>query len=152
MLDCPGACACIPQRSHHGRAGPPLVQPPAQAAQQMWRLVVQQAGLAQHLAALRRYLLLGQGDFYHAFLTLVCGLRACVDMLLHGLLLLLQTACAATCSWGSSDFYHAFLTLASVPVVTCCCMGCCAAPDSMQRQVVAAVANHSMPFSRATAA
>ena len=39
----------------------------------MWRLVVQQAGLAQHLAALRRYLLLGQGDFYHAFLTLVRG-------------------------------------------------------------------------------
>ena len=36
----------------------------------MWRLVVQQAGLAAHLAALRRYLLLGQGDVYQAFLTL----------------------------------------------------------------------------------
>ena len=42
----------------------------AQAAQQLWQ-VVRQAGLAAHLQALRGYYLLGQGDFYHAFLARV---------------------------------------------------------------------------------
>lgn len=42
-----------------------------QAAGALWRLLVGSAQLADHLAALRKYFLLGAGDFWHAFLLQV---------------------------------------------------------------------------------
>ena len=37
----------------------------------LWRLVMQEGQLLNHLKALKDYYLLGRGDFYHSFLTLV---------------------------------------------------------------------------------
>lgn len=42
-----------------------------QAAAALWRLLAGSAQLADHLAALRKYFLLGAGDFWHAFLMQV---------------------------------------------------------------------------------
>lgn len=40
-----------------------------QVAARLWRLLVVDAGLMSHLAAIKEYLLLARGDFYHCFLT-----------------------------------------------------------------------------------
>jgi hypothetical protein len=42
-----------------------------QAAAALWRLLVGRTQLGEHLAALRKYFLLGAGDFWHAFLAQV---------------------------------------------------------------------------------
>jgi hypothetical protein len=42
-----------------------------QAAAALWRLLVGRTQLGGHLAALRKYFLLGAGDFWHAFLAQV---------------------------------------------------------------------------------
>lgn len=40
-----------------------------QVASRLWELLVVQAGLMQHLSAIKDYLLLARGDFYQCFLA-----------------------------------------------------------------------------------
>jgi len=40
-----------------------------QVASRLWQLLVVQAGLMQHLAAIKDYALLARGDFYQCFLA-----------------------------------------------------------------------------------
>ena len=52
MLCCRPVCCNVPQ-----------------VASRLWQLLVVQAGLMQHLGAVKDYLLLARGDFYQCFLA-----------------------------------------------------------------------------------
>jgi hypothetical protein len=57
--------------NHAVNVHPDMAACGTQAAAALWRLLVGRTQLGAHLAALRKYFLLGAGDFWHTFLMQV---------------------------------------------------------------------------------